>query len=50
MYKLLTQLDPEKQGSIIVDLQASDLEITLTTIGSIPYLWGPSITTVEVKS
>lgn len=50
MYKLLNQLDPEKQGSIIVDLQASDLEITLTTIGSIPYLWGPSIATVEVKS
>jgi hypothetical protein len=50
MYDLLTQLDPEGTGSIIVDLQASDLEITLTTIGSIPYLWGPSIATVEVKS
>jgi hypothetical protein len=50
MYALLSQLDPEGEGAIIVDLQASDLEITLTTIGSIPYLWGPSVATIEVKS
>ncbi len=50
MLSLLDQLDPLNEGEIIVDLDASDLEIRLTTVGSIPYMWGPSIAEVEVVS
>lgn len=48
MYNLLHQLDPDNSGAILVDLQESDLDITLTTIGSVPYLWGPAIAKFEV--
>jgi hypothetical protein len=50
MFNLMRQLDPLNQGKIIVDLDASDLEIRLTVVGSIPYMWGPTIAEVEVVS
>ncbi len=49
MFNLLRQLDPDEAGRIIVDLDESDLEIQLTIVGSIPYMWGPSIAEVEVR-
>ena len=39
---LLQQLDPDGNGKIIVDLEEADLEITISTVSNIPYLWGPS--------
>lgn len=48
MEHLLSQLDPDGEGKIIVDLDESDLEIQLTIVGSIPYMWGPSIVKLEV--
>jgi hypothetical protein len=50
MFNLLRQLDPLNEGRIIVDLEASDLEIRLTVVGSIPFMWGPTIAEVEVGS
>lgn len=50
MLNLLDQLDPLNEGHIIVDLDESDLEISLTIVGGIPYMWGPSIAEIEVIS
>ncbi|MGV8168781.1 MAG: vWA domain-containing protein [Candidatus Nanoarchaeia archaeon] len=50
MYLLMLQLDPNMQGRIIADLEDSDLEITITTIGSVPYMWGPALAKVEVTN
>lgn len=47
---LLSQLDPDGNGKIIVDLAESDLEITITLVRGIPYLWGPSIVGTQVGS
>jgi hypothetical protein len=49
MLNLLNQLDPLNQGHIIVDLDAADLEIRLTIVGSIPYMWGPTVAEVIVS-
>lgn len=49
MFNLLQQIDLDGSGRIIVDLDESDLEIQLTIIDGIPYMWGPSIAEVEVK-
>lgn len=46
-HSLLKMLDPDENGKIITDLESSDLEITLTTISNVPYLWGPSLIKVE---
>ena len=42
-HNLLTQLDPDNNGRVLVDLESSDLEITITLVSGVPYLWGPSI-------
>lgn len=42
-HNLLTQLDPDGNGKVLVDLESSDLEITITLVNGVPYLWGPSI-------
>lgn len=49
MASLVAQLDPDGMGKIIVDLDESDLEIQLTIVDSIPYMWGPSIVKLEVR-
>ncbi len=46
-YQLLEQLDPDENGKIIVDLAETDLEITITIVSGVPYLWGPSVVSVE---
>ncbi|MBN1175434.1 VWA domain-containing protein [Candidatus Woesearchaeota archaeon] len=47
---LLSQLDPDNNGKIIVDLAESDLEITITLVSGIPYLWGPTLVGTQVGS
>ena len=47
-FQLLRQLDPDQNGKIIVDLQETDLEITITIVSGVPYLWGPSVVRAEV--
>lgn len=48
MAQLLRQLDPDDEKSILVNLNEADLEITLTTLEGVPYLWGPTKAEVEI--
>ncbi len=47
-FTMFDRLDFKKDGTLFVDLNADDLEVIVTTVSKIPYLWGPSIVTVEV--
>lgn len=49
-YNLLLQLDPDENGKVLVDLEETDLEITVTLVSGVPYLWGPSIASTKVWS
>lgn len=48
VYQLLKQLDVDEDGEALVNMNKFDLEITTTTIGGIPYLWGPSLLKIEI--
>lgn len=48
IYKLFKQLDLDSDGRVLINMNNFDLEITTTTIGNVPYLWGPSMIRVEV--
>ena len=48
VYGLLEQLDFNNDGRIFVSLEAEDLEIILTEISSVPFLWGPVLLRMEV--
>ena len=48
VYSLLEQLDFDNDGSIFISLEAEDLEIILTEISSVPFLWGPILMRAEV--
>lgn len=47
-YEILRRLDFRKEGKLFVNLQEEDLEIVVTTIGGVPYMWGPAVARVEV--
>ncbi|MCA9478134.1 MAG: VWA domain-containing protein [Nanoarchaeota archaeon] len=48
VFGLLEELDPDNNGKLLVDLTSSDLEITITVVSGIPYLWGPSLVSLNV--
>lgn len=48
VYELLSALDFANDGSIFVSLESEDLEIILTQVGNIPFLWGPILVQTEV--
>lgn len=48
VYRLLEKLDFDEDGRIFVSLEAEDLEIILTKVDSVPYLWGPILVRAEV--
>jgi len=48
VYSLLRALDFDDNGKIFVNLDAADIEIVITTVSSVPYLWGPSLVRVRV--
>lgn len=48
VYELLSALDFDGDGSIFVSLESEDLEIILTQVGSVPFLWGPILVQTEV--
>ncbi|MCF7865938.1 VWA domain-containing protein [Candidatus Woesearchaeota archaeon] len=48
-YNLMQILDPDNNQKIIVELQSTDLEIIITTIEGVPYLWGPSLIKIEIS-
>ena len=43
VYSLLRLLDPDHDGRIIASFKDSDIQIILTFIGDVPYMWGPSL-------
>jgi hypothetical protein len=47
-YMMFHRLDFNKDGTVFVNLREEDLEVIVTTISRVPYLWGPSIVTLEV--
>lgn len=49
VYQLFSNLDFDSDGRVFVNLQESDLEVIVTIISQVPYLWGPSIVRVVVN-
>lgn len=49
VFELLKMLDPDLNNKVLINFIDADLEITLTTIEQVPYLWGPSLIKVEVS-
>lgn len=47
-YELLSQLDFDNDGALFINLEAEDLQILVTLVSRVPYLWGPSIARMEV--
>ncbi len=47
-HAIFNRLDFRKDGKLFVNLQDEDLEVIVTTISKVPYLWGPSMVTLEV--
>jgi hypothetical protein len=47
-YAIFNRLDFKKEGKIFVNLRDEDLEVIVTTISRVPYMWGPSTMRLEV--
>lgn len=47
-YNLLSQLDLDSDGRVSVNFAEEDLEILITLVSNVPYLWGPSIIRANV--
>lgn len=47
--QLLNKLDYDDDGRVFVNLDAEDLEISVSLVEQIPYLWGPSMVRLEVS-
>lgn len=47
-YKLFQRLDFKNEGKIFVNLRDEDLEIIVTTISGVPYMWGPATVKLEI--
>ena len=43
VYNVLKALDFDGNGKVFVNLDSEDIEIVITTISSVPYMWGPSL-------
>ncbi|RME53480.1 hypothetical protein D6783_01940 [Candidatus Woesearchaeota archaeon] len=46
--QILDQLDFDDDGEVLVNLAAEDLEIIVTVVNQVPYLWGPTMLEVHV--
>lgn len=42
-YRLFEKLDLNNDGRLFVNLESQDLEIVITSVESVPFLWGPSV-------
>ncbi len=47
-YNLLRTLDYDGDGRIFISLREEDIEIIVTRVSNVPYLWGPSLLEVRV--
>jgi hypothetical protein len=48
VFALLNQLDFDNDGRVFVNLAVEDLEIIVSLVSDVPYLWGPAIVGVEL--
>lgn len=48
VYNILHSLDVDDDGRIFVNLNEEDIEVMVTLISQVPYLWGPSFMEVEM--
>jgi len=48
VYGLLRALDFDDNGKVFVNLESEDIEIVITTVSSVPYLWGPTLVKAKV--
>jgi len=48
VFNLLRTLDFDDNGKVFVNLDAEDIEIVITTVSSVPYLWGPALIKIGV--
>ncbi|MFH1072893.1 MAG: VWA domain-containing protein [Nanoarchaeota archaeon] len=48
VYNILRELDFDTDGRVFVNLNVEDLEIVVTLVSQVPYLWGPSFMQVVV--
>lgn len=46
--KILDNLDFDKDKRVFINLNSEDLEIIVSVINKIPYLWGPSLSTIKI--
>jgi len=49
VFHILKQLDLNGDGRVFVNLDKEDLEIIVTLVQNVPYLWGPTLATLEVE-
>lgn len=49
VYQLFDSLDFDGDGRVFVNLDEQDLQVTVTIVSSVPYLWGPSIATMVIS-
>jgi hypothetical protein len=47
-YTIFSRLDVTKSETLFVDLLSEDLEVIVTTISKVPFLWGPAVMKLEV--
>lgn len=48
VYNILQSLDFDDDGLVDINLNTADLEVIVTTVEAVPYLWGPSIIEARV--
>ncbi|MEM4397520.1 MAG: hypothetical protein QW757_02760, partial [Candidatus Woesearchaeota archaeon] len=48
MFKLLSNLDFDKDGRIFINLKENDLIVGAISVGKVPYPWGPAIAEIRV--
>ncbi|MFH1174516.1 MAG: vWA domain-containing protein [archaeon] len=48
IFDLLQQLDFDRNGRVLVNLDQFDLELVISLVQQVPYLWGPSLMQVDV--
>jgi len=48
VFRILKNLDYYSDGKVLINLNSEDLEIIVTIISDVPYLWGPSLVNVKV--
>jgi hypothetical protein len=47
-FTIFQRLDFRKNGKLFVNLRNEDLEVIVTTISRVPYMWGPAVVKLQV--